>query len=519
MEEITRLFEATLGDVGDAKPLTTEQALHEKVAAQLQGPLDDLRADDAPLRAPDVSHYAQAVGGLVPDEGAKTSTLVPRVHRLREDLEEVKARLEASDPGAVPEVAEAVQRMMPRFVYYSHYGNLDSEIYLPHVVENLHRYEAGENLGAKEAAKARTLRVLFRFVGLEPGEILDLGREPEAPRGKPSDEDIHKAAESKKERINLLQGAGTKLTKKFREWWKQGDYRFRFVGNGNHFRIYVADDRRPEEVELEGRSAGLQWFLSFYLVFLVEADEGHSDTILLLDEPGLQLHPLAQHDLSAFFDGLARGNQLIYTTHSPFLVDADRLERARKVYVADDGGTVATADLRQDEGRRSRGGASYAVHSALNMSVAESLLVGCHPVLVEGTSDQLHVTAIKSLLIGAGRIAPTRELVFPPCGGAKTVRPVAAMLIGRDETLPLVLLDGDGPGKRMANELRSGLYADAKERVLSVDDHTGMQGSEIEDLIPAALVARIVDRTHRSLGAFFEDVVKEGRPIVPQIEA
>lgn len=63
-------------------------------------------------------------------------------------------------------------------------------------------------------------------------------------------------------------------------------------------------------------------------MFLVESLGEHKNAILLLDEPGLSLHPLAQRDLSAFFDGLANTNQNLYTTHSPFLVDADRLERA-----------------------------------------------------------------------------------------------------------------------------------------------------------------------------------------------
>lgn len=63
------------------------------------------------------------------------------------------------------------------------------------------------------------------------------------------------------------------------------------------------------------------------LVFLVESRGDHEDAILLLDEPGLSLHPLAQRDLSAFFDGLTKTNQILYTTHSPFLVDPDRLDR------------------------------------------------------------------------------------------------------------------------------------------------------------------------------------------------
>jgi len=124
----------------------------------------------------------------------------------------------------------------------------------------------------------------------------------------------------KKERDVLLQSASTELTQRFRDWWRQGEYRFRFQADGDHFRIWVSDDKRPEDIELEGRSTGLQWFLSFYLIFLVESADTHSGAILLLDEPGLSLHPLAQKDLSLFFENLAKTSQLLYTTHSPFMV-------------------------------------------------------------------------------------------------------------------------------------------------------------------------------------------------------
>ncbi len=74
---------------------------------------------------------------------------------------------------------------------------------------------------------------------------------------------------------------------------KQGDYTFDFEADGDHFRIWVSDKSRPAKVELEDRSTGLQWFLSFYLVFLVESEQEHRNAILLLDEPGLSPSPSA----------------------------------------------------------------------------------------------------------------------------------------------------------------------------------------------------------------------------------
>ena len=367
-------------------------------------------------------------------EGTPKSSIAPRFARLKEDIEELAKRITRPHPNKSEDARNTIDALLPTFVYYSNYGNLDSEIYLPHVIENMKR----EELGSKEAAKARTLKVLFEFVGLKPEEILELGRDLKQPApGKLlSEEEVQKVSDRKKERSILLQSAGTKLTTEFRNWWKQGAYRFRFEADGDHFRIWVSDDLRPEEVELEGRSTGLQWFLSFYLVFLVESKDSHEGSILLLDEPGLSLHPLAQQDLTHFFDGLARTNQILYTTHSPFLIDADQLNRARKVYVADDGTSKLSSDLQFQGTEKTRRAAGYTVWSALGIAVAESFLYGCQPVIVEGPSDQHYLTAMKLHLIKLGKLKPAREMVFPPAGGAKGVKAVTAIIAAKDEKLP-----------------------------------------------------------------------------------
>jgi hypothetical protein len=450
------------------------------------------------------------------EEGKKTSTLVPRFQRLAEDVRGLQAEISHVHPRDVKEAKTLALENMPKFVYYSNYGNLDSEIYLPYVIKDMARTD----LGVKGQAKSRTLKVLFEFVKLSPTEILELGQEVQetSPREPLTQEQIEEVSEKKRQRSILLQSASTELTQKFRGWWKQGNYRFRFEADGDHFRIWVSDDKRPEEIELEGRSTGLQWFLSFYLVFLVERSDSHADAILLLDEPGVSLHPLAQQDLSAFFDGLASDNQLLYTSHSPFLIDADRLDRARKVYVGDDGASRVTADLSRTEGNRERRGAAYAVYASLGLTVAESLLIGCVPVVVEGPSDQHYLTGIKTVLVAAGNLKMGRELIFPPAGGTKGVKAVASILGGRDEELPITLFDSDAQGKATAQALKTGIYVDQPHVVLQVAPYTGIADSEIEDLMPPDLIARELDRWLRADAAFLDEVLT-GKPIVPQIEA
>jgi hypothetical protein len=418
-------------------------------------------------------------------------------------------------PSANEAARALILKNLPSFVYYSNYGNLDSEIYLPHVIQNMERAD----LGAKEEAKVRTLRVLFDFVKLEPKEIMELGKELPVTPKPPTDEQIEETGERKKERDVLLQSASAQLTAKFRDWWKQGDYRFRFQADGDHFRIWVSDDLRPEDIELENRSSGLQWFLSFYLIFLVESGDAHSNAILLLDEPGLSLHPLAQRDLSLFFDNLSKTNQLIYTTHSPFLVDPDRLDRVKAVYVDEEGYTQSSPNLRIKEATQSQSRSIYAVYAALGLSASQTLMLGCQTVVVEGSSDQMYFATIKNVLISRGMLRPKREYMFPPAGGVKGVRAIVAILTGKDETLPYAILDSDSAGKTLSKHLATDLYAGYAERLLMMKEYVGFDDAETEDFIPQTVLAGIVTRFLREAAEDFSDVVVSGKPIIPQIES
>jgi hypothetical protein len=385
------------------KPAAAESGCFQKAKDFVSGALKAMKQE---VTHAQFQQFWDALTDINSAEFPKKSMVQPVLAAALEELEIYRKQFAKPLPTSVKDFWPVFEKHIPNFVYYSNYGNLDSEIYLPHVVADIKR----KDLGSKQAAKVRTLKVLFEFVGLDPEEILELGhdfKDTANPGRQPTEEELALIALKKKERAILLQSAGTKLTQKFKDWWKQGDYRFRFQADGDHFKIWVSDDRRPEEVELESRSTGLQWFLSFYLVFLVESEGEHKNSILLLDEPGLSLHPLAQRDLNKFFESLAESCQIIFATHSPFLLDPDNLHKSRKVYVGEDGTTKATSNLLEGESKKSQKGAYYAVSSALNLHVSETLLIGCRPIVVEGISDQHYLSAIKNLLISNGSIKPS----------------------------------------------------------------------------------------------------------------
>lgn len=496
----------------------TEQPLKLAMQTSLDAAITALEEADDDIDLDAFTELQETLSQPNLSTGLKQSTIVPTYEQFLAQMQEFNTVLSRPNPNSVKEARDLVWNSIPSFVYYANYGNLDSEIYLPHVIANLARTD----LGAHEAAKARTLKVLFEFVKLKPQEILELGKDVDANQN-PTPEQIHEIAERKKEREILLQSASTELTKEFIDWWKQGNYQFRFQADGNHFRIWVRDEIRPEEIELEGRSTGLQWFLSFFLVFLVERAGQHKNAILLLDEPGVSLHPIAQEDLFKFFNNLSATNQIFYTAHSPFMVDPDHLDRVRAVYFDEDGTdkglTKVSADLRAKEKQQSEARSVYPVHAALGLAVSPVLLAGCQPVIVDGTSDQYYFSAIKNYLISRGHIKPERELLFLPSGSFKGIKAVVPIIAAKDQALPHIVLDSDTPGRTTETQLKGSLYTAEPARITMLSEICGFEEAEVEDLFPAEFIAYVVTRYLRGPEEEFSDVVISGSPLVPQIEA
>ncbi len=403
-------------------------------------------------------------------------------------------------------------KMIPKFVYYASYANLSSELYLPNIISDLGRYDT---LSEKAKNKAKTLKVLFDFVKLSPQEILELGQESQSK----TDDIINKESNKKKEREIMLDSASANMTRNFKEWWKQGNYVFKFSADGAYFRIWVSDNIRPENIELENRSSGLQWFFSFYLVFVTENAGEHDNAIILLDEPGHTLHPMAQKDLAVFFNSLAEKNQLIYTTHSPFLVDPMNITRTKVVYAGEDGKTNISDNLKIKKKVAQK--SIYPINSAIGITISDTMLIGSKPIIVEGVSDQIYLTYIKRKLMKENALTFEQELVFMPVDGTKNIKPVVSIITGKEEELPIVLLDSDTAGEEKKKSLKKNLYKDEDEnKLLSVKDylHTKVEKAEIEDIMDENFIVDAVNREFHSELEDFEFDNKSKKSIVEQIE-
>lgn len=507
LEELSSLKEAGKGEDG----------FKEKIKSELKSSMEEIECSMLENEA-DVVSIIESILDIKPSE-MKTSSINPRLIELQSKIKQQMDIYNQPDINHMDEATSLVMESLPKFVYYANYGNLDSEIYLPRVIED---FRSGREMSEKSLAKQRTLKVLFEYVNLNPEEILKMGQhgqvDTQGISRELTQEEIQRGLKQTKEREILLNSASVKLTDGFKEWWKQGNYNFDLKADGDFFRIWVSDDKRPARISLEDRSAGLQWFLSFYLVFLVESKDSHKNCILLLDEAGTSLHPLAQKDLLRFFENLSSTNQLLTTTHSPFLVDIDNLERTKVVYVDDEGYTAVSDDLRAGEKGTTATGAVFAVHAALGLSISDGMLNGCEMVIVEGTSDQFYLNSIKQYLIAAGKINPNREIIFMPAGGVKSVKQITSLVAGKQEGLPIVILDSDKAGKDYKNKLLRDLYWEQSEKIISIGDILKRENVEIEDLIPEEIMIRPVELLISSRDFDFKEEYDTTQPIISQIE-
>ncbi|MGP8126813.1 MAG: ATP-dependent nuclease, partial [Candidatus Bathyarchaeia archaeon] len=415
---------------------------------------------DAVMNSSVVTEVANAVSGQANEAWQKESfkNVIDEVNNFRDSLASIQ-QLDAAKSW--------VWNALPKFIYFDRYDVIDSAIHFPTFLTQLRNTPA--------APRVRSTRALFQHVGLDLQTLQNL--DPTQPN-KAVDQ-LQRFAD---ERSILMSSASSAMTQKFSEWWEQRRHRFRYGADGPFFRVWVSDDLDPSEIELDQRSAGMQYFFSFYLVFLEEAKGAHSNSILLLDEAGLQLHGTAQQKIVKFLEKLSNENQLLYSTHSPFMVDGDHLERVRVVYEDTDG----TVKVSEDVWPKDRD-SLFPLQAALGYAIAQTLFYSKRQLVVEGITDYWILKAMGEHLTSKGKAALRKDAIIVPSGGVNNLLPLAAMLLAHDLEIR-ILLDGDEPGVRKGKEVKSRLLLES----FFVNTYAKDDGVEIEDLFPEELYLKAV---------------------------
>ena len=195
----------------------------------------------------------------------------------------------------------------PRFVYFSDYkkiyGNINLNEYLKE--ENQERTKSIEFI--EEFDKAETVRNLFYLAELDLTELDEVKTSPS-------------------KCIKLLNAASNRLTAKLNPTWKGDPIHVDLRYNpGNIMSVVISDVHKDGTITNTGllnrRAEGFKWTFSFIVNFAAETQRAElKEAILLLDEPARNLHPTQQMGISDLLRNLAGSNQVLYATHSPFMI-------------------------------------------------------------------------------------------------------------------------------------------------------------------------------------------------------
>ncbi len=357
------------------------------------------------------------------------------------------------------EKSSKIKEFLPRFIYFDNYDKIKGRFDIPNFIS---AYTADP-----DNRTIRTERCMFEYVGLDPAKLLELKTTPEMPEA-----EKYKRVE---ERKILCDSAASSMTDEFRNWWKVRDYRFDYRMDDDSFGVYVSDHIDTTSVELDQRSSGLRYFFSFFLIFTVESKRGHTNSILLLDEPGLHYHATFQLDLIDFFKELSKKNQLLYSTHSPFLVDDDNLDDVKIVYEDRDTKKIkvsANGVWPKDAETL------FPLRLSWWNSVFQSYMQDKTHMLVEGITDSRILKKINKILINNGHDGLDPEIVIAPGGGNRMSALIS--ILKTSDVSQFYFLDGDKPGLSRAKHYTK----DFDLTGLTTKNFSKLDHSSLEDLIP-----------------------------------
>lgn len=244
----------------------------------------------------------------------------------------------------------------------------------------------------------------------------------------------------------------------------------------DELKVRIWDGRHSLSLPFDQHSAGFQWFFSFLAAFS-EYEYRSTPVVILLDEPAVGLHAKAQSDFLRFIDErLSKRCQVIYTTHSPFMVQPGRLDRVRMVEDSgkDLGSTVSKEVLARDPDTL------FPLQGALGYDLVQHLFVAKHNLVLEGTSDYAYLRTISDFLASkSGRTCLDDRWSLVPVGSADAV-PTFVALLGTHLDVT-VLLDSRKEGNQRLTKLSNDGYLE-KKRIILIGDILGQKLGDIEDL-------------------------------------
>ena len=198
--------------------------------------------------------------------------------------------------------------------------------------------------------------------------------------------------------------------------------------------VRIENSRTFTSLPFNARSKGFTWFVSFLVWFKKLQEDVDKNVIILLDEPGLNLHAAAQKDLLKFIKELSQTYQVIYTTHSPFMVDSSDLYKVRTICFDEEKGSLISDSIQQKDPNT-----LFPLQAALGYDIAQNLFISQNNLLVEGIADLVYLNYMSSILISKGREGLNEKITIVPVGGADKIVTFISLLRGNQLNIVCLL--------------------------------------------------------------------------------
>lgn len=348
---------------------------------------------------------------------------------------------------------------IPKLWYFSDYFSLPCRI-------NLNDFSTGQPTNNLSREEVKIANALFELSGLRVSDIQN-----------ESNFEAFKAQ---------LEATSNSITDDMFEYWTTNQnleirFEIEHAPNGvRYLNIRIYNSKHRVTLPLKNRSKGFLWFFSFLVWFSKIQGDKKSKYILLLDEPGLSLHASAQNDLLRFIDEkLAPEYQVIYTTHSPFMIDSLKLNEVRTVYDTQNpkiGSVVSDAVEEKDSDTL------FPLQAALGYTIAQNLYVSPKNLLVEGISDLVYLNHFSTILKDMGKEGLSEDITIVPVGGADKIATFISLMRG-NELSTVCLLDtftDQAAQARLKRMVEQKIIADKK--ILYYHSIMGQAYADIEDL-------------------------------------
>jgi AAA15 family ATPase/GTPase len=482
---LTTKWELDDSDVAEIAKKVGEKTLSEKIITITKGYDNRIRVSDK-IDEQELVNHLISTAKLNPDEIARVSNsktilelrnkltgappLTPPQNQLLSTLQSL-----SPDGLASTAVGSAISSIMPKFLYFADYEKMSGQVGLDDFLTKKNNKQLKEGL--------RIFSALLDLAGTSAEELKNVGK--------------FEALKAE------LEAVSNSITQQIFPYWTQNqflkvDFDLRAAlpldpppfNTGMVFRTRVFNDLHQVSVNFDERSTGFIWFFSF-LAWFSQLDKIYGkNLIILLDEPGLSLHGRAQENLLKFIkEKLCPNHQVIYTTHSPFMVDVENLSGIRTVQDLSTKEKVIGTKV-SSEVLKSDNDTIFPLQAALGYEIAQTLFVGKNTLLVEGPSDLIYLKWASNELKMKKMTQLDERWVIAPTGGIDKFWSFVALFGGNKLNLAVVSDYHHGDKTRLYNLRKSSIIP--SERVITVDKYVNQPEADIEDMLGSEFYTSLV---------------------------